>query len=204
VSFRPKLVAAEESPAESEDFAFPTDGELPEDLQTLAAQLQSEALELGRQFPPCERDIDVPGVTRSRSSSHDREVLPRSSATDAPQQSRRFRRPPAWLSAMGGTLAAAVLVLSIVSQTWQGPESLSRPEAIPSGPRLASQQNIDRTADLSVGRVDVRQPLESTTRETTSRPTTSPALFLQEVSGPELEGLLDLMEDDGQACDIAI
>ena len=193
MSFRPKLVVAEDSPLENAEVELPEDFELPRDLQALATRLQSEACELSRQFPAGERDPapvalnPAPGTSTNGRRTHPIRWPHRLQWIAGAQ----------WFAGAGSLLAAGALAVVLIAPPRGPAEGVGRFGA-------AAWSSPNTTAGSSPRFSAVGLPAVGAVQRSAAPIGAAPALFLQEVSGPELEGLLDLMEDDGQSCDISI
>lgn len=188
--FEPKIVRPSDPPElpaadrlTDEEF----EARLPGELEFLAAQLRDDAAHLASVYPAG----DTAGNTLSR-----RAEIPEAPIT--PPRRLPRRTVLAWSAA--GTLASVVLALSAVSLPWVVPLRETH------SPDLANFKSPDSARATPV---EHREPalsrlVQSVVDKTDSRrhdvagpsPAAAPALFLQNVSGPELEGLFDLWEED--------
>ena len=177
--FEPKIVRHSDVPLEAGSDAWTDDefdARLPEGLGALAAQLRDDAAQLSSVYP-------------ARIPTEDKIF-----ATTTVAAPRRA----AWLWISAGTLAAVSLSL-LVALPW-----LLRNEL----PNFTSAENSPNTLAADDDRDVAAEPRAEANRlaaapdsyDSREAPRSSagalPAIFLQNVSGPELEGLFDLWEAD--------
>jgi len=146
------------------------DLELPDDLAALGEQLRDDAAYLAERYP-ARRDVAAAGTARRAAAA------------------RRPRRM--WLAA--ASAAAIVLLLAGSFTAWRWVS------------RQSPGDNVTAGVPVTAPSAEV-QPEGETPRATHPTPVsndvpaavlpTVPAVFLQNVSGPELEGMLDLMEHE--------
>lgn len=183
--FNPKLVTAAEPSVEGMD---EFDGQLPDDLRALAAQLEGEAQRLSELYPArdlASEDADnrFPTAGNSQSSGHGR--------------AGRQRR---WLAVgLSGLLAGGLLaVVGWVAAQPRGTVA-DRHGSPQAGDRLATRPDSSATSDhrpasTASAHGEFSAPPDGGRLEPVVE-LHAPGWFLQEVSGPELEGLLDLLEE---------
>lgn len=179
--FEPKIIRPSEPPelAAAEHL---TDEEfesrLPGELEFLAAQLRDDAAHLASVYPAGSEADESVGISA------------------APVESVRPSRRRTWLAwSAAGSLASVVLVAA-VALPWVLPKGEGRSpnlvdSKVPASPAVAPvdhrEPDLGRLVQAVVDKTDVRDPASSSA---------TPAMFLQNVSGPELEGLFDLWEED--------
>jgi hypothetical protein len=172
VRFDPKLIKPDDAPLDDAG-----DIELPDDLAELGVQLRDDAQFLSERYPAT--DFDVGRVSQPVAPATVGQVsLPVAAR-------RRF-----WIS-VGA--AAAVIVLALLAT--------NRPTSAP--PVDVADHSLDK---VSVAPEATAAPVLSDTAGNESAeaatlsvpPVASPAVFLNGVSGPELEGLMDLWHNDGE------
>lgn len=175
---------------------------LPPELAALGEQLRIDAQRLSALYPANailldstpkvhERDVVVAALLDESNRANPLGVSSPAAANGGTAALGRhwFR----WL--VSGTIASALLLVSLAPVArW-----LSRPLEQP--PRLTETRAATGVLDSSLAHDD--QPLRIPSRQSPSSASdsraeiqASPVLFLQDASGPELEGLLDLMEHD--------
>lgn len=193
--FNPKLVTAAEPSAERVD---EFDAPLPDDLQALAAQLAGEARRLSELYPA--QDLAsadaihrLPAAGSSPSGSNGR-----------PGRQRR------WLAVgLSGLLAGGLLGIAGWVATQPRGTVADRHGLPPAGDRVAIQPGSSATSDNRTAST-ANAPGEFSGQPDRGRQEPvvelhAPGWFLQEVSGPELEGLLDLLEEQPEGSwDISI
>jgi hypothetical protein len=171
--FEPKIVRSGEVPFDASGDAWTGDefeARLPEDLGALAVQLREDASHLAALYP----------------AKHGQENVV------APRVSRPANRA-AWLWVSAGTLAAVSLSLILALP-------LILPDDVSTEPNTLTVDDYRRADDArrtEAHRVAGAAPDNLDSREAPrSSAGAMPAIFLQNVSGPELEGLFDLWEAD--------
>ena len=185
--FEPKIIRPIEPPeltaaARWTDEEF--EAQLPGELEFLAAQLRDDAAQLAAVYPA--GDTTVGNALRG---------VPE--IAEKPFRRSTRRSVVAWSTV--GTLASVVLALTAVSLPWVAPiRELHSPNLVDSKatetqPRYTPVENrepdLERLVQAAVDKAtapDFANPASAST----------PAVFLQNISGPELEGLFDLWEDD--------
>jgi hypothetical protein len=171
--FKPRIIKPENPPLDD-------DGQLqlPADLQQLGQQLHREAHQLAETYPPATIDLPPPGEA------------------DRPRQ-RRQRR--VWQPVLQA--AAAVLIVGVIWQQlpdWSalGPQDTpsakrNQPDLASSGEMTGSSDRQDWATWLSWGE---RIAQWNRGRTLPTIPQMDQVPFLDEITGPELEGFLDLWE----------
>ena len=194
--FEPRIVRSSEPAFDSavehwSDEQF--EAALPGDLEALAAQLRDDATHLAAKYPA--RSADYPA------GRADQEFGVPSVALTAPLASERKRTSgPAvmWFSA--GLLASVALVAAALP--WMFPTDSgagSKATAVNAGNGSAGESVAQDTVPTHLlhapaDKTNAREAARGAAARGAFAPT--PALFLQNVSGPELEGLFDLWEAD--------
>ncbi len=166
VRFDPKLVPPAEAPVD-------VSGELdlPDDLLELASQLRDDAAHLAAHYPAS---------------------APLSAAPTAAPAATRRRGLPRW-ARIGAAVAAALLLL--VSLAYR-PTILPRETASPPVPTPASTTQLAVMEVVESHTTEPRATSPSAVGPRIQRLPWAPTPALNEVSGPELEGLLDLWQND--------
>ncbi|MCO6455152.1 MAG: hypothetical protein J5I93_07620 [Pirellulaceae bacterium] len=188
--FNPKLVTAAEPSADGMD---ELDGQLPDDLRALAAQLTGEAQQLSELYPA--RDLASGDAVNCFATSGDSDSGDSESGNHGrPGRQRRWLAVGLSGLLAGGLLAVVGWVAMQPRGTVAGRHGLPQAgDSVATRPGFsaASQDRPESTASA---------PGEFSTQPDGGRQEPvvelhAPGWFLQEVSGPELEGLLDLLEE---------
>lgn len=180
--FEPRIAGQPDDERRSDEPAWDdaAELELPDDLTVLAEQLRDDAMYLAKCHP-------------ADATPDEREAAMRESAPAKPQAARGW-----WLR----RAAAAAAILIVASSGWllwknikpdntQPPTianndtHITTPPPIAAAPPLIARENIDE--DTNNNTADELP---------TAGPRLIPAAFLREVSGPELDGMLDLIGQD--------
>ncbi len=156
---------------------------LSDDLTALGERLRSDADMLAAQYPACSNDDDI----RFRAASPDAK----------PTRARAYWYTTAAVASLLLALAAWPLVNGLVQQS---SDTHTLVTESPSGisPSRIVEDNVSPAApshSVGVTNVDM-QPADYHGEPSIE---STPAVFLQDVSGPELEGLLDLWEREQSA-----
>ncbi len=183
---------------------MPDDWQLPAELQQLGDQLRLDARKLAAQYPAT--PVSPIGVSPGGDSSVGKRA-----------QAGRWTKAVAGLLASGLVLAALGAAGRVLE--WRrGASSVARESAssvpyngvvvVPAGDAASPSSNEPSKPDagsVGVGLSAGAPGAGNASEAGDGRGTPTPVMFLQEVSGPELEGLLDLLEDDsGAARNISI
>jgi hypothetical protein len=174
VRFDPKLIQPDDAPLDPAG-----DIELPDDLGELAAQLCDDANFLAARFP-----AKLPALPAELAP------VPAATKTTAAVVLAGPSRRPFWIS----LVAAAAILLLVISGTYR-PTPQRRSEHA-----AQTDQSVKHVLaqDLAFPAPEQNRPAAVRTEAPRPvSPVSSPALFLNGVSGPELEGLLDLWQTDG-------
>jgi hypothetical protein len=178
MTFKPTIVGEEE--LELPPSVCSPDGELnlPEDLASLASQLSSDSARLAALYPPGPRGgVGVSLPVREKSPSR------RPAGAGGASENARF---------FGPALAVLLAVTGLGAAIWSwsgGSESRSAWTAAHRG--APAEYRIGPAPSASQGAGASAKAGSSATEET--------AAFVQELSGPELEGFLDLLEQQDAA-----
>jgi hypothetical protein len=179
VRFDPKLVPPAEAPLDAHG-----EIDLPDDLLELALQLRDDAAYLSAAYPA------AAAPTKITESAKIAEPAPRRLGWKN------------WVSI--GTAVAAALVL-VVSLAYR-PAANSRETASPltASPSTAQPANAHCMAAVEVAAPASNQPAPAANGPRIQRLPWAPTPVLNEVSGPELEGLLDLWQNEQQVTETRI
>ena len=189
--FKPRIITPDNPPPDD-------DGQLqlPEDLQLLGRKLQAQARQLAETYPP----QSTSAVTVA---SAQQECDPRQTAARPPKKQRQRRL---WLPACQAAAAVLILVAlwqQIANRTINLPQNASETKVVQREPAPRNDSILDISATWA------RKPAApETTGEAWPRPfdvwpdwQTSPSApqfdhfpFLDEITGPELEGFIDLWD----------
>lgn len=176
--FEPKIIRPSEPPELAGVDGLTDDqfeARLPGELEFLAAQLRDDAAHLASIYPARSEIDELPTFveTPARSSRH-RIVFACSAA---------------------GTLASVVLAV-VISLPWLIPsERVHTPNLADSKISGLTKNAAPENRDTDLGRL-VQAVVDKSDLREFSNSSVTPAVFLQNVSGPELEGLFDLWEED--------
>lgn len=173
--FRHRVIPPEQPPLDEAG-----DIELSEDLLALGDRLRHDADVLATRYPACVSDEDAEFETGRLDGN-----------------SRHPRRYRYTVRAVAGLLLAVACwpaVSRLVQQTQDSRRLVteSSPESSPSGSVDQHRPPSPVPPSIDVPNMDVN-PAGYHSKGTIDG---TPAVFLQEVSGPELEGLLDLWEEE--------
>ena len=187
--FKPRIVTSE-NPSDDDDRSL----QLPDDLQWLATELEQQAQHLADTYPP----QPMEAVTRSESAS-DRDLASPGTARPSPTASRQRL----WMRAFQA--AAAVLILGAI---WQQLSDRTTDRS-KTTPPTEIVQHEPTSSDLPLFDPQVTghagwfsgwfsgKSVQGHWQDWPSPPS-SPQLdhfpLLDEITGPELEGLIDLWE----------
>lgn len=174
--FDPKLVPPDEAPVDSLG-----ELDLPDELRELAAQLADDAAYLAERYPA--------GSTAATLTE------------PAPTVARSAPRTRHWRAAAAA--AATIAAVGLGALAWAPSQSgnPSQPQANAPAPAPRSERS---SPALPESRATAAAALPAVTIPTTAdgprieRLPWAPQLPIGEVSNPELEGLLDLWQNDGQ------
>ena len=202
--FDPQLVRPDDAPLhDSGDLA------LPDDLLELAAQLGDDAQHLAALYPPASltRSVSEDRTISTRSVSEDRTISTRSVSEDRSPRYPRLRfglvspRLRFGLVLRTTALVASVAIIFVSASLWYSRDNAPQPppRSIASGPDHTIETHSTPVADAqgSPPQSAISNPQSpiSPSSPTAPPPVASPAMFLHEYSGPELEGLYDLLGD---------
>ena len=157
--------------------------DLPDDLAALAEQLRDDAVYLAECHPA--------------DATHEQRELAWKEFVESESPARQPSHPWKWIS------AAAALTLVFTLGGWA---IYSRTSATHQGHNIVANETPSNAAthnhtghNASVTRAVIGTPLNAgaaLSEPLDEQPRLSPASFLLEVSGPELDGMLDLLEED--------
>lgn len=176
--FEPKIIRPSEPPELAAADGLTDDqfeARLPGELEFLAAQLRDDAAHLASVYPArCENELPT--------------------SVEAPARPSRRRTLLAWSTV--GMLASVILALAIVTLPWVLPiREAHTPNLVDSKISGATDNTAHEIRDPDLGRL-VQAVVDKSDVRDLANPAATPAVFLQNVSGPELEGLFDLWEED--------
>lgn len=154
--------------------------ELPDELSQLAARLQNDAAHLASVYPG---GMDASGELR-RASRQEKPHTGRSTSRTALQRH--------WFAL--GTLASTLLVAVILPGVFRFQSSDREKVSVAKDNPTPKAKTIDQKRVPEVAAIE-RRDGDSVVAPITNTELT-PALLLNNVTGPELEGLLDLLEQD--------
>ncbi len=193
--FKPKLIAPDEAPVDEAG-----ELQLPGELVELAQRLTSDADALASAYParspanwsasPVAPDtVNAPSKTSDPSKSRERATSP--------------RRWLGWIASLLGLLVAVTVGVAVYFAAMSGEQTR---RSVSDAPAAGQSEHVAETANPSspqpqpsaVSKTDREQPATAPARAESAPWSTAPALFLREVSGPELEALLDLMEQEAR------
>lgn len=158
-----------------DDASFEGDLQLPDDLALMAQQLGDDATRLAATYPP-----PMPAVLASA-----QQVAP--------------RRKNAWLmrSLAGTALAVGLVTISVLASNSYNKVTGERPAS--AGRSLGAGENGGKDMQPHQPAYAVRSPLAHESPSPPSQVPVTPASWLGDTSGPELEALMDLWERDQPA-----
>lgn len=168
--FDPRLINPDDAPEDARG-----EIDLPDDLQELAAQLHDDALYLAARYPAKVAREPLPA-----------EVYVRNDEPPAPAPTRRR-----WLLIGGGMAAALAITVALAYL----PQSAPRAVALPATPTTATEVSLASTPSPRA-EVPVSTPVRNSVGPRIERLPWAPTPAMGEVTGPELEGLLDLWQKD--------
>ncbi|MCE9526198.1 MAG: hypothetical protein K8R36_09105 [Planctomycetales bacterium] len=170
MQFDPKLIR-------EDDANFEGDLKLPDDLALMAQQLGDDAARLAATYPPPKPAVLV--ASRRK--------------TAAPSR-RSF-----WLmrSLAGTALAVGLVTISLVASNSYNGVTGERPAS--AGRSLGAGENGGKVVQLHRPAYAGRSPLAHESPSPSSQVPVTPASWLGDTSGPELEALMDLWEKDQPA-----
>lgn len=174
--FDPKLVQPDDAPLDEQG-----EIDLPDDLAELASQLGDDAAYLASRYPAIAAEVVAvePVIAREIVAVPDR---------NAPRVPSRRQ---GWLIASAAAALAVLIVTSVV------PPNADTPVR---GRESAHSAPTPVIADSDSPTVRSAQPVATPpVRERPPLRTVPSAMLLNGVSGPELEGLLDLWQNDDEA-----
>jgi hypothetical protein len=201
--FDPHIIRPDDAPLDAHG-----ELQLPDDLAELAAQLGDDASFLAQTYP-----AKLPSRFSRGAEADDIEVA--AAFSEKPAE-KTASSAPVWhrSSARIASAVAAASLLIAVSAVWWGTSAGDRPNelTIAEAGKPASPERIESPAAPSApshviaahepDELDADDPLDRATSPIPTAPRAgppslapSPAMFLHEYSGPELEGLYDLLED---------
>ncbi|MCA9268891.1 MAG: hypothetical protein KDA41_10500, partial [Planctomycetales bacterium] len=191
MSFDPKIVAADDAgpaaDARGEQLPAPPlwdDAEaleLPDGLAAIAEQLRDDAIHLAACHP-----ADATPQQRAIACGLD----------SPPPKWRWLRRAARW-SGVAAAIALAPAGWLMVQALRESPTPVVETARSDAPPRAGGLRVRTLQGDAALSAVRPAEEASPGLREIPSAtPRVVPAAFLQEVSGPELEGMLDLLEQD--------
>jgi hypothetical protein len=175
VRFDPRLISEADAPLDASG-----EIDLPDDLLEMAAQLGDDAAFLAARYPAPSLAVPV------------KEVM-----AENVYAARRLRSRGWFVAMLGGGVAAAALVaMTIVTQP-TNEQAVATPAVVESAVNEVAVRETRPAVETSVSTT-------ARSRPRIERLPWAPSAAIGEVSGPELEGLLDLWQSDEQPAETRI